>query len=1312
MMEDNTIDTKEQLRLDIQEVQGKIGEIEKEETPLAAELAKSELEEKKLEAELLLAEKKKKELTKKLNARERTVKDATREIGKVLKSYNGVLEQMKEGWAQPILPNLERDLARLAKKAETMAKLAQIEDTGILLPFAEKKAPAPAAAPASAPEEAKIAPAARTKKTAGMVGRIRKAAEVKTDPEAELSGLILRSLQMQNANLDTALFADNKEDLRGHKLLSLDDQIAKRAAALGKSDAELDALVTKIEAENAEALTARAEAAPAAPTAPAQEPEEKTGLFEKLEAELPGIDPEFNKLSGGQKKIVLDGLASRMYVEIQKTARTEFKKRLENKKLWGRTWGNIAEFTIGNKLRKVDQFGNKRWSFQGEKPMQDIHGNEIERTWRNAEINIAINPLATLGKVWKNVRKNAIIANYEKEAFVKMGGQEPQTRMAKAENWFKRLYKKEAPISGAESAVRRGEFLRRNAPGITQVVSESGLAAYENGEETVVDYAGKDAMLDRISDPNRKNATARIMDDYNTAATEFAKIPYEWTTKDATDAQNEQYRTAKAAFEREQAVYLDALKALRELHGTGGPEIFAATVGEKNQALIETMQFLSANPDAVKLLENIGNQSTTWRGMTDVAAERGQFMAGGFLLRKSGIFAGMATVAAPVAAIIGAWRGASRSKEALREQNRLGREGERQKGATVFGMGDIKNHLRRLEEWIDKAKNENNEDARRQFLSELKLRADFLDTKLDLGQVNFGKEFAGPKDSDAGTSRFVRQYKMMRLLHEARALLAADEVYYGKGDLKNSTNSYELARDKQGREIPVEVNAYFDGTIKKPEDRYINSIQHDIGDILKWSGEKNQEKVANARTKKIALDAFKSAFFGSLFGFSGESIAHHYAPKFGWSEKSHGGAGDHGKESTATVEEIQKKIDDVRQQSAPAAKTGTPETAAPARHATASVETPPAKTAIDHELLKVSFAKGEGVGESIVKFRSSDAFEKLPENVQNFFHGNANDIAKQLRALVVTKDGSIENLKVGAGSEFGVEERVGKFVIFLKDANHPGQSISLGEIDKATGAFSANSKADLEYLSGKTETHAGEPAPTETHPAEKPGAHAEKPAGADAPKIPENGTAPDKDADVPIEKPHAQAARTSPTDILEKNIPGGPKDVDAKIETPHATITKAGAPKPAIEKAPAPREADPDVPSEVPHAAARSTLAEATAADATKFTPEQMTKIDAETRELYFGKLDSYFGKSSLLGFRHGVHTHEWHAIRGMPAREFLKQYREDLTPHKQKFYDEIRTLMKEDPRGGPRKDMDLDHYLQYLTGLKARKDMLAVPAK
>ncbi len=243
-------------------------------------------------------------------------------------------------------------------------------------------------------------------------------------------------------------------------------------------------------------------------------------------------------------------------------------------------------------------------------------------------------------------------------------------------------------------------------------------------------------------------------DKWNSELTAWTRIPKEWEFDSASPSEKKQFAEAKEQYEKTRSEILNHLagkvgreKALQQ---------FALT-----ESQMDLNKFMSENPDAASVMNDMKRQSTFGRALKDIAAdlgtERGLYLALGFGTRFAvGAFG---IIAAPlVAGPVGAMSARFRAKEALKIDSKKTRRNysehvvdKNSEGADVLSS--------KLELLITNFRsNEGNPEKQKAILDKLRTRLSYTQDKLENDLVNYGDT----------SSRLGNQFKLMQLISSAQ----------------------------------------------------------------------------------------------------------------------------------------------------------------------------------------------------------------------------------------------------------------------------------------------------------------------------------------------------------------------------------------------------------------------------------------------------------------------------------------------------------------------------------------------------------------
>lgn len=688
-----------------------------------------------------------------------------------------------------------------------------------------------------------------------------------------------------------------------------------------------------------------------------------------------------------EEKTTPDLPAGQTYtLTLDNTPRTTDASEVENKRL-EENFERLSEAykkkglgEIAAQLSALPEFQNLR---EGQKllVMQSVSDKLLEHVRKEGDKGFRqeFKESGLFKKVWKGITKNAIQARHEKHALASLAGQDA------------------------------AEFVGKVAPGLIKVYRQSGLDSFLRNDGTVLTHY---TLLDK----------KYVVDDswhFNKAASKLASIPDDWNKPGATWGERRAYKKALERFDAAKAVYLNELVQGAHAEGIPNPQAYAAETVSSMETMVKTMRLFSSDPQTLDRLEAIGKNPSWLRGLKDAAFERTIGTTAGYVatagraarigtVALTGVGSIAAVAAAPViAGVVGGFRGNARAKKELRESDRLARSGETQSGDMAHRMSDVSRKISQLTNTQEALAQAKNLEDRASALVKIKTYADFIETKLELGQVNFG----------SGDEQVVRQYELMRALHEARAAIALES------------------------QLPLLADAL---EVYENDPQSLRARTMSLGSRL-------QEKAEKARKQKILIQTMNGVTLGTLAGTAGVA-ARWFGEYVGW-------FGGH----TAPVEHHEAPVKISHTQADTAWKFGDTHFF-DSKGKTLDVPLPKSEVheAVPQTAAQVKFSS-KGIQQTLLNFRHSAEFKNLSPDQQKFFEGNVVKISKEIKGFRPdTLDGK-ESISFSEGSQFGVTAD-GK--VFVAD-KLSGKTTILGHLEGSSFKSDA-SEADLKYIDTDT----------------------------------------------------------------------------------------------------------------------------------------------------------------------------------------------------------------------------------------------------
>ncbi|MBA3046853.1 hypothetical protein KKC83_03575 [Patescibacteria group bacterium] len=387
-----------------------------------------------------------------------------------------------------------------------------------------------------------------------------------------------------------------------------------------------------------------------------------------------------------------------------------------------------------------------------------------------------------LGRIWKGISKKYQIAKLEKNK--------------------------------AEEIVKGGAAIHRET--LQQLVNgmkEFGPEVEIKGGKLEIQYAS--GFKDLTPEQQKQ------VDEFNQVATEFSKIPYEWSLETANKKNREKSEDMKTRYEKAKA---NILKFKENEVGEKDACLYMNDVEMK----VKLNQFLNSNPDVEKQLQNITDNKLWWRALTNIATERGIYAGAGFLSRTATISL-IGFVGAPLAAAgMGGFLARKRGKETLRERNVLARKGIEDKSKEAKDFADAEYIHESIDFLINELEKKSlDADKKDEVIRSLKFHIEDAQNKIKDGTMNFGKN----KD------RLFNQYELAEKISEGAA-----QVEY------NGINNKKYQKD-------IEI----------------------ISEFLK----KQDKKTSKAQKKYLRNQMIRGAIISAGFATAGYAIRH-FGEELGW----------------------------------------------------------------------------------------------------------------------------------------------------------------------------------------------------------------------------------------------------------------------------------------------------------------------------------------------------------------------------------------------------------------------------------------------
>ena len=397
-----------------------------------------------------------------------------------------------------------------------------------------------------------------------------------------------------------------------------------------------------------------------------------------LADEIAVIDPAFANLDAKQKEVVLDFLPSRLHTHIEDEARKRFSQRLDTqtgiKRMVSGLWKNTiiaahekeVYVELGGDVSRKNTLAKRNQEYTEAKKIY----NAIPKSYKK-EYEKAVKDFNTTGVL---VTNNNIDAYIEAEkALINAKTLRPSlyNRLtAKLPEAFSSIWKQaDRSLTDAEVALNRENFLKDSMSSIVTFVEKTKLKTQHTVDGktaqtlegvAVIDYTDLGSFK-HLNDKHN-SALKNTLLAFNTNATNYAhEALYEYQTNEASPREYKKGNEVRTEYAQQVEELREVLTRYAQHNHYAHPKLFVQEKIAEITALVET----------TRLLNRIHNPETKIKELETKSASH---LASNLKLNSQ-----------------------------FTEQNRLARAGKIQKGAeSLAGMGSIKNHIQRLDDYFDK----------------------------------------------------------------------------------------------------------------------------------------------------------------------------------------------------------------------------------------------------------------------------------------------------------------------------------------------------------------------------------------------------------------------------------------------------------------------------------------------------------------------------------------------------------------------------------------------------------------------------------
>lgn len=332
-----------------------------------------------------------------------------------------------------------------------------------------------------------------------------------------------------------------------------------------------------------------------------------------------------------------------------------------------------------------------------------------------------------------------------------------------------------------------------------------------------------------------------IIEKYNEAANQFMRMPDSWrnekSAKGASDdfwikKNHGKYQESKMKYE---AVKEDFLKIKAERNKESGMEwgiaqLKAMSELNSNDLKINILQYLNTNPDSIKELENIRNESSFKRFINNENIWKGIYMGAGFGIRSLTVGT-LGFLAAPITAgVIGGARARRKAGNKINEAFLEGRnektfmerkqaDGTREelidknsgKGniskllsgteintKEVAGFVDADSQIQRIDRLLNDLKNEKFNNQIPKIISQINARVDYIRQKQEEGLINYGTQ-----------NSISLNYELMKKISEASTECEITKLQLPQTTIEAMSNTEDFRREFLLGQIMINNNEKF-----------------------------------------------------------------------------------------------------------------------------------------------------------------------------------------------------------------------------------------------------------------------------------------------------------------------------------------------------------------------------------------------------------------------------------------------------------------------------------------------------------------------
>ena len=375
----------------------------------------------------------------------------------------------------------------------------------------------------------------------------------------------------------------------------------------------------------------------------------------------------------------------------------------------------------------------------------------------------------------------------------------------------------------------------------------------------------------------------QTLDEYNTLANEFARMPYTWSNEKAANSKDgaifkkenyTKYKSIEKQYEETKKAIIEINKKAYEAQGIKAIDAAKKAMEDMRQSdmKVQLLQYMTTNPDALGELERINTEASWGRLWNNETVARSGYMLGGWAGRSVAVTA-LGTMTAPiVASVIGGLRALRRANqkigtafeeglkhETILERKASGKTGTfddknanlsiGQKAGKILSGFDVNAKqigtfvdadmlIHRLDGYEKKLKEAESEEEKQKIITLIQHRIAYIDQKMRAGLINYGSVNPTGENYDL----------IMRLSKMAVTYMQPDLTIAPEGE----SDQERIAREKLLAE-------------KTAHDKKLEQI-------LNYNTKRFENRQTTFQTKEIV----RGMLLGSTFAVAGMGIRHGY----------------------------------------------------------------------------------------------------------------------------------------------------------------------------------------------------------------------------------------------------------------------------------------------------------------------------------------------------------------------------------------------------------------------------------------------------